>query len=706
MAACNHEDYVGAALDSVLEQSYEHLEIVAVDDASTDETPRILEEYARRHPDRVRVSLGEESLGPCRRRNEALKQARGELICWLDSDDLWLPAKLEKQVALMEARPEVGLVYTAFEAFDSETGATLAWGDTSPRQGDHLATLFTEGCFIGSLTIMFRRRVLDDRGLGLRDRDFSYGDDYQLHLVTALDWELAGIDEVLARYRRHPGNTSLRAGNDHLKRIELLREFLGEHPEARSRLGRQRRLGLANHYRLASDYEREHGSRVRAELYRAQAVIRDPRSALRVPVAIAARIARGALERIEETAAFAVLSLVALAARAGTSTRRRRGKLPRLVWGPEPLINLKYWSEAAKRLGYESNTLVTEAYSIYSRADFDLQIEDFLGSGRLASALRDYRAFAWTLRNADIHLSFFNGGFLRNTRLRWLEARLLRLAGKKLVVFPYGADIAVPGHLGVTEEALLKDYPYFEPLADVTRQRIDWYARWADVVVRNYQNGYLPKADVTWVTQLAIDTAQFPTAIPKGDADGREGTVTVIHAPNHRHVKGTAALVEAVEELRSEGLRVRLDLLENRPNAEVRRAILEADVVVDQLIAGYAMFALEGLAAGKPVLTALSGMPPEVRDAAALHECPLVEADRDSVKLELRRLVQNPELRTKVGAAGRDWVESYHSLEAVGRGWDLILDHLWTGAPLPAELPPRKPTTAGPAQRQAQPARA
>lgn len=295
MAAHQHQRYVGAALDSALAQGYENLEIVAVDDASEDSTPRILEQYARRHPGRVRVELGTESLGPCRRRNQALELARGELICWLDSDDLWLPGKVAKQVAVMRERPEVGMVYTGYDAFDSDTGETLPWGDTRPRRGDHLVPLFVEGCFIAALTIMFRRQVLERRGVRLRESDWAYGDDYQLHLLTALDWEIAGIDEVLGRYRRHSRNTSSRAGNDNLARIELLREFLGEYPEARSRLGRQRRLGLANHYFHASAYERRHGEIGRGLLYLTQASLRDPARALRTPPRrLAGFIGRGA----------------------------------------------------------------------------------------------------------------------------------------------------------------------------------------------------------------------------------------------------------------------------------------------------------------------------------------------------------------------------------------------------------------------------
>jgi glycosyltransferase involved in cell wall biosynthesis len=685
MAAFNHERYVAAALDSALEQSYENIEIVAVDDASTDSTPRILEEYARRHPGKVRVSLGEKSMGSCKRRNQALEMARGELICWLDSDDLWLPSKVEKQVAVMLSRPEVGMVYTDYEAFDSDTGATLPWGDTRPRQGDHLVPLFVEGCFIASLTIMFRRRVLEQRGLGLRDRDRSYGDDYQLHLVTALDWELAYIDEVLARYRRHPHNTSSRVGNDHLIRIGILREFLDEFPEARARLGQQRRLGLANHYFLASSHEQRHGSRARALVYLLRASMRDPARALRGPVRRAAGFARRVVAGAVAITVLAPLAVVALISRSTTAARRRRGERPRLVWGPgPPSEQLGSWSEAIRRRGYESTT------------------SDEVASSRL---MRDYRLFAWTLRNADFELTFFDGGYLRHTPLRWLEVRLLRLAGKKLVVFAHGRDIAVPGYLGAIEQPLLQDYATLEVVGPTVKRRVDHFAHWADLVVRGSQNGYLPRADVLWVTQLAIDPADYPSTTAESSPDGDGEEVGVIHLPDHPHVRGTAELTQAIEELREDGLRVRLDLVEGLKDPEMRRAVQAADLVADRLVAGYGMFGLQGLAAGKPVLSAVSGMPREARDSAAMRACPIVDADGASVKEQLRRLVESPELRARLGSAGRQFTLHYHSLEVVGRCWEAIIEHLWTGSPLPGELPvPDRTELDSPRPQRAQPA--
>jgi hypothetical protein len=117
-----------------------------------------------------------------------------------------------------------------------------------------LGPLFVEGCFIGSITTMVRRSALATRGLRIRTKDFSFGDDYFLWLGIALDWQVARIPRVLARYRRHAANESdrLERGNADLQRIDLLREFLDEHPDAERRLGNRRRTAFARHYLLAA----------------------------------------------------------------------------------------------------------------------------------------------------------------------------------------------------------------------------------------------------------------------------------------------------------------------------------------------------------------------------------------------------------------------------------------------------------------------
>jgi glycosyltransferase involved in cell wall biosynthesis len=381
--------------------------------------------------------------------------------------------------------------------------------------------------------------------------------------------------------------------------------------------------------------------------------------------------------------ALAILIPLALAARGRTALRRLRGGRPRLLWGPEPLINIKYWSGSLRARGYPSTTLVATVYPANSREDFDRHRDEFGGEGPIRELLRDYRMFAWALLHADLYLCFFDGGYLRATPLRDHEGRLLRLAGKRTVVFPYGSDVAVPGYLGAAEARLLEDYPQFAETADAVQARVDWFCRWADVVVRNYQFGYVPRFDVLWPTQLAIDTELWAESAPAGNGE----EVVVAHAPNHPRVKGTDELLACVERLRSEGLPVRVELLTGRSNEEVRGAIRTAGVVADQFIIGYAMFAIEGMAAGKPVMSALSSMPSEVVATDAIRECPIVDTDLDSLEKNLRRLVGDAPLRRALGRAGREFVLSHHSYDAVADCWEEVIGHLWRGRPLPRELP-------------------
>jgi glycosyltransferase involved in cell wall biosynthesis len=162
--------------------------------------------------------------------------------------------------------------------------------------------------------------------------------------------------------------------------------------------------------------------------------------------------------------------------------------------------------------------------------------------------------------------------------------------------------------------------------------------------------------------------------------------LVVLHAPNHRHIKGTDSLVEVIEELRSEGLGVRLELMEKRPNVEVRAAVLRSDIVAEQFIAGYALFAIEGMAAAKPVLSALSGMAEDVQELLRRQGLPIVDADLVTLKRRLRELIDDSERRQLLGEAGRQFVLRYHSYEAVGGVWTAIIEHVWRGAPLPSEL--------------------
>jgi glycosyltransferase involved in cell wall biosynthesis len=114
IASYNYGHLIGEAIGSVQAQTVDDLEIIVVDDGSTDDTPAALERIDEPRLRVLRIPNG----GVAAARNAGLEMARGEFIAFLDADDRWLPTKLERQLALFESEPEVGLVFTDFSRFD------------------------------------------------------------------------------------------------------------------------------------------------------------------------------------------------------------------------------------------------------------------------------------------------------------------------------------------------------------------------------------------------------------------------------------------------------------------------------------------------------------------------------------------------------------------------------------------------------------
>jgi glycosyltransferase involved in cell wall biosynthesis len=406
----------------------------------------------------------------------------------------------------------------------------------------------------------------------------------------------------------------------------------------------------------------------------------------RIAMRVLRRVPVAAIKLLAAVPVAPILALLALFERATSVRRRRRGSRPRLVWGPVPIISIKYWSQAMRERGYESVTCVEDVYSIHSRTDFDRHRRDFGPRGIWFEPWRDFVVFAWALRNADVFMLFFDGGFLRHTALQWLEAPLLHLAGRRILVSPYGADVAVPGYLGIWEEAMLADYPDTAARAPLVRRRVDHLSHHADVIIRNINPGYLPRWDVLWPNQFAIDVDAWAPSANKRRANGRDGEVVVVHAPNHRTLKGTGQVIAAVETLKREGLKVHLELLERKPNEEVRAALQRADILAEQFLAAYAMLAVEGLASGLPVMAHLSFLPRELREHPAVLECPIVDTNVKTLIDNLRRLVTDPDLRLRLGRESREFAVRRHSYEALGGMWEAIVTAAWHREHLPQTL--------------------
>lgn len=211
MAAYNYARFLPAALDSALAQDYppDKLEIVVIDDGSTDETPTIIEEYVRSHPRRIRA-YRQSNHGLTRTTNEGMKHTRGEFIALLDPDDTWLPHKTRAQVELLLERPEVGLVFGDMSVTDAAGNVTersllrASFGGGMPPRGRLYADLLC-GNYATTSSVMVRSSLRPYFDPIPEGRDLI-SQDWWIAARTAISSELDYLDEPCATYRIHGAN--------------------------------------------------------------------------------------------------------------------------------------------------------------------------------------------------------------------------------------------------------------------------------------------------------------------------------------------------------------------------------------------------------------------------------------------------------------------------------------------------------------------
>ncbi len=196
----NREDYLRECLDSVFAQTFQDFEVVIADNASTDGTVALAESYGPR----VRVMRRRENSGTCSTtRNEAVRAARGTYVAFLDSDDAWLPEKLAKQVAFLDAHPDIPLCHTYARVIDEHSRpAGIRHEGGIPPTGRVVPQLL-EHCFITISTTMIRRSLYDEVGPFREDPPFGKsGEDYDFFLRVAAGHPVGFLPEVLAHYRK------------------------------------------------------------------------------------------------------------------------------------------------------------------------------------------------------------------------------------------------------------------------------------------------------------------------------------------------------------------------------------------------------------------------------------------------------------------------------------------------------------------------
>lgn len=198
MPSYNTAKFISETIESVLAQTYTNWELIIVDDCSTDNTDEVVKSFLS--DNRIKYIKNEKNSGAAVSRNRALREAKGKWIAFLDSDDLWLPAKLEKQIAFMKEN-DYHFSYTNYIEIDENSqpnGRSVTGPKKITRHGMY------NYCWMGCLTVMY-----DAKTVGvIQIADIKKNNDYAMWLKVCRMADCYLLDEVLAKYRKRSGSIS------------------------------------------------------------------------------------------------------------------------------------------------------------------------------------------------------------------------------------------------------------------------------------------------------------------------------------------------------------------------------------------------------------------------------------------------------------------------------------------------------------------
>ena len=273
IASYNHQDYIAQTLESLEKQTFQDFEIILVDDGSTDKTV----ETAGNFPSRAQI-FTQENHGVVAARNRGLGLAKGEYICFVDSDDVVLPGRFERQVTALDGDPELGLVFADALIIDSKGSRIGKFSDVYPVvPGDVAQMLAMHYCFTPMITVMVRAEVLKKTGPFEKPGPIS---DYMKWIEVAHLSKVYYDPEPQGCWRRHQTSTSKNANKvkSYAKTRMAIKRILRKYPQLQAKIGKKIVKRFSRSYFLTGFWLAADGNIKRARKYYKKAVKVYPRS--------------------------------------------------------------------------------------------------------------------------------------------------------------------------------------------------------------------------------------------------------------------------------------------------------------------------------------------------------------------------------------------------------------------------------------------
>ncbi len=221
----NGADYFLEAIESVLHQTYPHVEIIVIDDCSTDNSVELIESV---DADNLTLIRNSNNLGVSASRNKGICSAKGKYIAFMDADDVSLPRRLECQVDLLERKSEIGLISSAYETFEEDLSKGKRSLKKLPTDPEDIAARLLFQCVICCPAAMLRAALIEPHGLYF-DESLSMCEDWDLWYRISKVSKVSNIEDVLLYYRKHSSNSSKKRAEMYRSKIRLMQRSLRDY---------------------------------------------------------------------------------------------------------------------------------------------------------------------------------------------------------------------------------------------------------------------------------------------------------------------------------------------------------------------------------------------------------------------------------------------------------------------------------------------